>query len=106
MYTVRTQQERLWISMTLRKLGCENFGANSLNTYTVRLPLRYYVTPVGFYFPVKQGSKSPDIAALQAVAAQFEYLLSQKGISADDIVREFRQMCEADRTNQRKDLDE
>jgi len=40
------------------------------------------------------------------VAAQFEYLLSQKGISEDDIVREFRQLCEADRTNKRKDLDE
>ncbi|WP_287711690.1 hypothetical protein, partial [Microcystis sp. M037S2] len=61
---------------------------------------------VGFYFPVKQRSKSADIAALQAVAAQFKYLLSQKGISEDDIVREFRQMCEADRTNQTKDLDE
>ena len=61
---------------------------------------------VGFYFPVKQGSTSADIAALQAVAPQFEYLLSQKGISEYDIVREFRRMCEADRTNQRKDLDE
>jgi hypothetical protein len=61
---------------------------------------------VGFYFPVKQGSKSADIAALQAVATQFEYLLSQKGISEDDIVREFRQLREADRTNQRKDIDE
>ena len=60
---------------------------------------------VGFYFPVKQGSKSADIAALQAVANQFEYLLSQKGLSEDDIVREFRQMREADRANQRKDLD-
>ena len=32
-------------------------------------------------------------------------LVRQKGISEDDIVREFRQMCEADRANQRKDLD-
>ncbi|MCA2813738.1 MAG: hypothetical protein IM477_14810 [Microcystis sp. M090S1] len=61
---------------------------------------------VGFYFPVKQGSKSADIAALQAVAAQLEYLLSQKGLSEDDIVREFRQLREADRANQRKELDE
>jgi hypothetical protein len=56
---------------------------------------------VGFYFPVKQGSKSADIAALQAVAKQFEYLLSQKGITEDDIVREFRQLREVER----KDLD-
>jgi hypothetical protein len=60
---------------------------------------------VGFYFPVKQESKSAEIAALQAVATQFEYLLSQKGISEDDLLAEFRQMREADRANQRKDLD-
>lgn len=60
---------------------------------------------VGFYFPVKQESKSAEIAALQAVANQFEYLLSQKGISDDDILVEFRQMREADRANKRKGLD-
>ena len=58
---------------------------------------------IGFYFPIKQGSKSANIAALQAVANQFEYLLSQKGLSEDDIVREFRQMREADRVNQKKE---
>ena len=55
---------------------------------------------VGFFFPVKPGIKRADIAALQAVAAQFEYLLSHYGISEDDIVRVFRQMGEADRANQ------
>lgn len=57
---------------------------------------------VGFYFPVKQESKSADIAVLQAIAKQFEYLLSQKGVSEDDIIVEFRQMREMDRENQRK----
>jgi hypothetical protein len=56
---------------------------------------------VGFYFPVKQESKSANIAALQAVAKQFEYLLSQKGVSEDDIIAEFRQMREADRRQEK-----
>ncbi len=58
---------------------------------------------VGFYFPVKQESKSADIAALQAVAEQFESLLTQKGLSEEDIVSEFRHLREANRANQNKD---
>jgi hypothetical protein len=81
----------------IEKIGVREFRSE--------LPKYIYGHTVGFYFPVKQGSKSADIAALQAVANQFEYLLSQKGLSEDDIVREFRQRREADRANQRKDLD-
>jgi len=107
MYTMRTQRERLWIKYDIEKIGVREFRSELPKYLYGETPvevLRHGHT-VGFYFPVKQGSKSADIAALQAVAAQFEYLLSQKGISEDDIVREFRQMCEADRANQRKDLD-
>jgi hypothetical protein len=84
----------------IEKIGVQEFRSE-LPKY---IYLRHGHT-VGFYFPVKQGIKSPDIAALQAVANQFEYLLSQKGLSEDDIVLEFHQICEADRANGRKDLD-
>jgi hypothetical protein len=47
---------------------------------------------VGFYFPVKREDKSADIQALKVIAEQFEYLLSQKGLTEDDIVHEFREM--------------
>lgn len=56
---------------------------------------------VGFYFPLKQESKIAEIAALQAVAKQCEDLLSQKGISEDDIICEFREMREAERAKKR-----
>jgi len=80
MYTMRTQRERLWIKYDIEKIGVREFRSELPKYIYGETPvevLRHGHT-VGFYFPVKH---------------------------EDDIVREFRQMCEADRANQRKDLD-
>jgi len=70
MYTMRTQRERLWIKYDIEKIGVREFRSELPKYLYGETPvevLRHGHT-VGFYFPVKQGSKSADIAALQAVA--------------------------------------
>lgn len=52
---------------------------------------------IGYYFPIQQQSKIAEITALSKIAKQLEEILKEKGISEDDVIKEFRQLRAEDR---------
>lgn len=52
---------------------------------------------VGFYVPTSSHIQEQDILALQHAVEQLEELLIDRGVSEDDVVREFRLLQRASR---------
>ena len=78
----------------LEKIGVREFR-NKIAQYIMGqnpIEVMRHGETVGYYFPVRSSHKQQEIEALGKVAEKLQVLLAEKGLTEEDIIKDFRQM--------------
>ncbi len=78
----------------LKKIGIREFGSNLekyINT-NEPVPVMRYGQTVGYFLPTHEKLEQAELESLKVAAEKLDRLLADRGITEDELVKEFRQL--------------